>query len=53
MDPWEPSLLRGGRVCGDRTEWLLAIIDRGERICAAITVFIRKQREEISNKVNI
>ena len=50
---WEQSSLRGNRVCGDCTEWLLEISDGGESVRAEIAGFMRKQREEIGNKVNI
>ena len=41
--PLDPSSLRGGRVCGDQKEWLLAISDRGKSVRAAIAGFMRKQ----------
>ena len=43
VEPWEPSSLRGGRVCGDRMEWLVAISDGGGIVRAAIPGFMRKQ----------
>ena len=41
--------MRVDRVCGDWTD----IIDRGGNMRAAIAGFVRKQLEEIINKVNI
>ena len=49
----EQALLGGYRVCGDWTEWLLAIIGGGGGVRAAITGFMRKKWEAIGNKVNI
>ena len=39
-------------MCGDQTEWTLAISNGGGIIHAAITGFMIKQREAMSNKVN-
>ena len=53
VEIWESSSLMGDRMCGDRTECLLEISDGRGSMRVAITGFMRKQREEISNKVNI
>ena len=52
-DTWYTLSLRGGRMCVDHMEWLLAISNEGVSMRAAIAGFVRKQLYENSNKVNI
>ena len=42
VDPWDPSSLRGYRVCGYSMDWILAISNGGGSMCAAIDEFMIK-----------
>ena len=52
-ESWDPSQFRGDRVCGDQTDWKLSIIDGGGGVHTPNNVFMRKQQEAFSNKVDL
>ena len=46
VDPWGPLLLSMDIVCGDWTEWLFVIGNRGGGACAQKTLDSRSNKEK-------